>query len=113
MDNLRKVRSMDINHLFSAHRSYIEDYQARIDELLAHHSRRLDEVVNIVSKGESNMYDVSAKMTWDFGGGDFLKFPPQQKWFAAGEALAHAEHLYNTGVLNRREEGGVLYYRCA
>ncbi|HWP80851.1 MAG TPA: MBL fold metallo-hydrolase [Candidatus Acidoferrum sp.] len=111
LQNLKKVRNMEVDHLFSAHRYLVDDHRARIDALFAHHARRLDEVRSVISKAPTSPYDTAAQMTWDFAGGVFENFPVAQKWFAAGEAMSHLEHLYHTGEATRTGgEGEALLY---
>ena len=113
MKELRRASKLRISHVFSAHRYKIEDVNLRIDELLRHHEERLAEVEQILSEtGSATAYRVAEEMKWDFGGGDFRKFPVAQKQFAAGEAFAHLEHLWFTGRLKRemREPDGAFYY---
>ncbi len=111
MDNLKKVREMEVDHLFSAHRYLVDNHKERVDALLEHHARRLDEVRDIISKEPTNVYNTAAGMKWDFAGGNFLAFPITQKWFAAGEAYSHLEHLRHTGEATFTEDSdGVLLY---
>ncbi len=101
LQNLKKVQNMEIEHLFSAHRFLVDDHRARIEALLAHHDRRLNEVRGIISRAPSSPYDTAAQMTWDFAGGVFVNFPVAQKWFAAGEAFSHLEHFFHIGEAAR------------
>jgi len=113
MKNLKKVRAMEVTRLLSAHRFLVDDHRERVDQLLAHHDRRLAEVMRLLGEGRETAFDVAAGMTWDFGGGVFLNFPLTQQWFAAGEAMAHLEHLRHTGKVTRTEEGVLLKYHLA
>ena len=59
----------------------------------------------------STVYEVSHGLNWDFGGGDFKNFPLTQKWFAAGEAYAHLEHLFHTGKVKKELIDGQYVYQ--
>ena len=113
MDNLRKVRAMPVQHMYGAHRFNVESHVKRVDELLAHHERRLEEVCGLLREGRQTAFDVAAGMHWDFGGGNFLQFPLTQQWFAAGEALAHLEYLRHQGQAVRTSDGALLRYELA
>jgi len=113
LKQLRRASTLRVSHTFSAHRYLIEDVYRRIEELLLHHERRLAEVERILAqKGSRTAYQVAEDMKWDFGGGDFRKFPITQKHFAAGEAFAHLEHLWFEGRVERVEceKDGAFYY---
>lgn len=110
--SLRRARELEVDHLFSAHRYLLPDMRARIDELFAHHDRRLHEVCRILKEQGSpmNVCQVAARMHWDYAGGDYTRFAITQKWFASGEAFAHLEHLYQRGDVGREEREGVFWY---
>ncbi|MCD8018435.1 MAG: MBL fold metallo-hydrolase [Clostridiales bacterium] len=109
--SLNRAYQLDVDYLFSAHRYLLPDMRKRIDELKQHHAKRLDEVQRILrEKGPRNAYQVAEDMKWDYGGGDFRRFAITQKWFAAGEAFAHLEHLYWEEIIRREEKDGVFYY---
>lgn len=111
LQNLRKIYDYDINYLFPAHRFIIKDHKARIDELISHHESRLDEVMNIIKDKKQTVRDTAAAMHWELRYDKWEDFPNPQKWFAAGEAMSHLEHLLYMGKAERTEEDGVLYYK--
>jgi len=111
MDNLQKVKSMDINHLFSSHRDMIGNHIKRIDEILLHHKIRLDEVISIIGDESKTVYEIAQQMTWDFADGNFDLFALQQVWFAVSEALSHAEHLRHKGILEKIKDKEKITYR--
>jgi len=110
LENLKKVRELNVKTLLSAHRPLISDPKVRIDQLLAHHERRLSRVLEVLSSGKSTVYDVAMEVEWDYGGGSFGHFPAAQKWFAASEVFAHLEHLRATGRVGLTIEGQTYLY---
>ncbi|MCL2437145.1 MAG: MBL fold metallo-hydrolase, partial [Clostridiales bacterium] len=111
LKNLKKVRALHVQTLLPAHRTPIPDANARIDELLAHHDRRLARILEILSSGKSSVYEVAMDLEWDYLGGYFGDFPTEQKWFAANEVFAHLEHLRTIGKVERKIEWpAYLYY---
>lgn len=110
-NSLAKVYAYDIDYLFSAHRNIIRDHTRRINELMFHHKERLGEILNILKDGESSVRDVAAQMNWSIRAKDWDDFPIPQKWFAAGEAMSHLEHLYCTGKLDKELREGKLFYK--
>ena len=84
LKNLEKVKEYDIKYLFSSHRFLVEDVNARIDELMKHHEKRLNETLSILK-----MYDrltvrnITKNMNWDISAKNWANFPDSQKWFAA------------------------------
>lgn len=113
LENLERVRAMDIETVFPSHRVLIGDHQKRIDELKKHHQDRLDDIMHILSDGkQKTVGEVAAKMHWDFRAKDFEEFPPAQKWFACGEAMAHLEHLRakDLVILTQGEKNDPILY---
>lgn len=104
MENLKKVQNMDVKTVYSGHRAVINDHRTRVDELLAHHQRRLSRILDILEEGEKTIYQVALGVQWDFAGGYYGDFPPEQKWFAGDEVFAHLEHLKAVGKVDYYED---------
>lgn len=105
LNSLAAVEKMDIALTLPGHRSLVEDTRARINELYAHHARRLDEVREILrSGGPQQAYHVATQMTWDMRG-TWEEFPVPQKWFASGEALSHLDRLVVMGEVEEMLQG--------
>lgn len=109
--SLDLVYNMDIDHLYSSHRFLIENHKERIKELYKHHNDRLDEIRNTLKTlGKATVKTVAQNMHWDINSKNWDDFPKSQKWFAAGEAHAHLEHLRALNEINVVEEDGILYF---
>lgn len=109
--SLDLVYNMNIDHLFSSHRFLVNNHRKRIEELYDHHGKRLEEARQALRKyGKSTVRTVTKHLQWDITSKSWDDFPKSQKWFAAGEAHAHLEHLRALGEVIMEEENGVLYY---
>lgn len=88
-----------------SHGPVFEDLRGRIDELLRHHAERLNEAEADCADGGRTVAQITATM---------FKRPldTHQLTFAAGEALAHLNHLVATGRIKRRcrpDDGAWLF----
>ena len=111
LKNLKKITDLDIKHLYSSHRFLVEDVNARIDELLAHHDRRLKDVLEIIEKLEkATTTEITQQMQWDIKAKDWSSFPASQKWFAVAEAAAHLKHLVIQGRIKEEVVDEVGFY---
>jgi glyoxylase-like metal-dependent hydrolase (beta-lactamase superfamily II) len=110
LKSLKVIKSLPIKHIFTAHRRRIHDAYKRIEELEDHHSRRLDQVIGILESGPKNAYETAQEMTWKISCKSWSEFPPQQKWFATGEAMAHLLHLWEKKMLARDLVDGVYTF---
>jgi len=109
--SLDKVYDLDVELVLPGHRSIFKDQKGRIRELKQHHQTRLDEVISILGKGEQNAFQVASQMTWDIGYKSYGLFPPAQKLFAFGEALAHLKYLEEAGDVGWRvEKEGIVFF---
>jgi len=109
--SLDKVYDLDVKLVLPGHRSIFKDQKGRIRELKQHHQTRLDEVISILGKGEQNAFQVASQMTWDIGYKSYGLFPPAQKLFAFGEALAHLKYLEEAGDVGWRvEKEGIVFF---
>lgn len=109
--NLRKVKTMQLTQLYPAHRTLITAVDTRIDELIAHHARRCQEICDLLEQnGEMTVWQLAHQMHWDFGGGAFLDFPPNQKWFGSLEVFAHTEYLRRMERIHCQKRGQAFYY---
>jgi glyoxylase-like metal-dependent hydrolase (beta-lactamase superfamily II) len=109
--SLDKVYNLNVELVLPGHRSIFKDQKERIRELKQHHQERLEEVIFILGKGKQNAFQVASQMTWDIGYKNWDLFPPAQKLFAFGEALAHLKYLEEEGKVERQIEGqGLVFF---
>ncbi|WP_192929831.1 MBL fold metallo-hydrolase [Alkaliphilus serpentinus] len=110
--SLKKISSLDINLTLPSHRNVIRDHRGRIDELIAHHEIRLQEVENILREAERSMtvVEVAEGMSWKIPFDSWASFPPPQKSFALGEAMSHLEFLVYKNRATLKKEKGLLLF---
>lgn len=109
-DSLDRVDALDVDLVLPGHRMTIPDLRARTAELRRHHATRLTEAENLVGPGGATTVDVARGMRWSLTIDNWLDYPPAQKLFSAGEALAHLYHLELRGTLRREEHDGVMVF---
>ncbi len=112
LNSLGKVKDYPITVMLPSHRGLIAKPKARIEELMAHHEERLEEVENIIN-GKSaplTVEDVARNMDWRIPAKSWEDFPLPQKSFAAGEAMSHLEYLKDHGRIKAYWEGRVIYF---
>ncbi len=111
LESLERVYHMDIDYLFSSHRALVKDHRERIDQLKTHHRQRLNEARQALATAQrATVREVTKQLHWDIRSKSWDDFPASQKWFAAGEAHAHLEHLRAKGEARMEIVRGVCYY---
>jgi glyoxylase-like metal-dependent hydrolase (beta-lactamase superfamily II) len=101
--SLERVRRAAPRRIFPAHGAVLDEPQARIDEIVQHHRRRLDHVVSATGRAGSSAWSVAAHLFGD-------DLDAMQAWLAFFESLAHLEYLVHEGVLRRDEDRARFVY---
>jgi len=105
LNSLDKVYNLDIKLVLPGHRRIFRNHKERIQQLKHHHQTRANEVLSILEKDNKNAFQVASQMNWDVTYESWELFPPQQKWFAFGEAIAHLKYLEEKGRIRREIQG--------
>ena len=109
--SLDKVYDLDVELVLPGHRRVFKNHKERIRELKKHHQTRLEEVISILGKDKQNAFQVASQMTWDISYKSWGLFPPAQKGFAFGEAMAHLKYLEEEGNVGWEMDGqGVVFF---
>ncbi|WP_232502315.1 MBL fold metallo-hydrolase [Aeropyrum camini] len=84
----------------------------RARELVEHHRKRLEEVLSLLRrKGSMTGYEVASSMKWRTSYSNWAEYPPVEKFFAIGEALAHLKRLQVEMKVEVIERDGVKKFR--
>jgi len=101
INSLEKICEFDVDLVLPGHRRWFTDLKSRVDELISHHEKRLDEICDILDKAPQSAYKIAAKMSWDIKASNWNEFPIAQQWFATGEALSHLRFLEEKREISR------------
>lgn len=110
MESLRKVKDYPVVTSLPGHRERGE-YHTRVENLLLHHERRIEQALNIVHDMPGlTAYEIASHMTWKIRSDSWDTFPPNQKWFAVGECFSHLDYLRKRNKITREQRNGVFHY---
>jgi len=108
--NLEKLKAYDIEIVLPAHRGVSCSAHERIDQILAHHRDRLEELIEVLRrKGPSAPYGIASALTWNTSC-KWDDMPTFQKYSAVGEVVAHLAFLLDEGLIEKRTLDGVNIY---
>ena len=111
LDSLQKVRDLPVEMLLPAHRQESGSLAVRVDELTAHHARRLADTLTVLrAQPGLTAYQIAGAMRWQIRCKSWEDFPLTQKFFAVGEALAHLDRLRVLGEAQPQEKAGKIYW---
>lgn len=108
--SLALVRSRPDALLLPAHGPVAPSAHARVDELLDHHGRRLDEVAAATKTGASSAFEVAGVLRWTRRQHTLADLDPFNAMLAVFETGAHLDLLATQGRLTMTDGGGVRRY---
>ncbi|MCS7121007.1 MAG: MBL fold metallo-hydrolase [Archaeoglobaceae archaeon] len=111
VESLKGLKKLKVKIVYPGHREASSSLKDRIDELLEHHKKRLEEVFNAV-KSRKTAWQIAQEVSWDVGYKSWEEFPVTQKWFAVSETLAHLEYLADSGEIRKIIEEKIYYCPC-
>lgn len=111
LDSLRLVRRYPDMRLLPAHGPVTHSVHGRVDELLAHHERRLKLTLEAAESGASTAFEVAQRLRWTRRERHFDSLDVFNQMLAIGETAAHLDLLVVRGLLRSSANDGVLEYR--
>jgi glyoxylase-like metal-dependent hydrolase (beta-lactamase superfamily II) len=105
LNSLRLILELPDARLLPAHGPVQESTHKRVHELLAHHERRLAEIMQTMRPGRSTAYEVAQAIRWTRRQQAFADLKPIDQLLAAGETATHLELLVLRGQLTRQTDG--------
>ena len=111
LQSLRLVRGMPDRQMLPAHGPVSPSVHARVDQLLAHHAERLDEMEAAVTAGAGTGLETASRITWTRRNRQFTELDPFNQAMAVAETTAHLDLLAEQGRLRRTELDGVRHYQ--
>lgn len=110
LESLRKVRGYGDSRLLAAHGPVASSVHARVDELLAHHERRLQLTYDLLRHGADTAFSVAEGLTWTRRETPLMDLDAYNRGLAIMETRAHLILLVARGRAGLRFEEGVARY---
>jgi glyoxylase-like metal-dependent hydrolase (beta-lactamase superfamily II) len=110
LTSLELMRSRPDAALLPAHGPVGMRVHERVDELLAHHGRRLDATLAALKEGRDTAAEVAAALTWTRRERRFVELDPFNAMLATLETAAHLDVLVQRGVSTAQDRDDVRYY---
>lgn len=102
--SLRRLLEERIGLTYPAHGTIIERGSARVEQLILHHKRRLNRMLQVA--------EVSPVTAWEMVGKVFRPhLTPDEQRLALLETVSHLEHLRLRELVRSEEREGVIWYR--
>ncbi len=108
--SLALIRARPDALLLPAHGPVASSTHVRVDELAAHHGRRLDDTEHAIGSGAETAYDAAKLLTWTRRERKFDELDLFNRMLAINETFAHLILLTEQGRISRIERDGVCYF---
>ena len=87
LESLLKLQNLGTEEVLPAHEYRFSDLQSRIEEIIAHHADRLEEIEQVIAGDPgATAWDITLKLQWSR---PWDEIPPFMQRSANGETLAH------------------------
>jgi glyoxylase-like metal-dependent hydrolase (beta-lactamase superfamily II) len=113
LGSLTLIRSRPDARLLPAHGPVTDSAHARVDELIEHHGRRLDETEAVIRGGARTAREAAARLKWTRRERILDELDPFNQMLAVTETAAHLQLLAAQGRVTRHETGGLRSYEPA
>jgi glyoxylase-like metal-dependent hydrolase (beta-lactamase superfamily II) len=110
LTSLELVRSRPDAMLLPAHGPTGMRVHQRVDELIAHHAKRLDTTLAAVQEGHSTAYEVAGVLLWTRRDTPFAELDLFNRMLATTETSAHLEVLAERGLVTVEDRDGIRHY---
>ena len=102
VDSLHKVRDLPARLVLPGHGHEMTDLAGRVDEILVHHDRRADKVVDILRPGPATLFEI-VNQVWS-------NLRPRDTHLAVREIIGHLVLLERDGRVTNDVRDDVIQY---
>ena len=113
LNSLRLLRNLDIEWVLPGHEYIFNNHRARIDELIAHHHQKSNEILRILNDGKPRTaFEVARELLWS-PRTKALSWDNLSGWdkrFAVLQTIAHLEEMNASGIIEKYSHNNKYYY---
>ncbi len=109
LSSLAKVRALPDALLLPAHGQVAPSVHARVDQLVDHHGRRLDETEEAIGRGAVTAFEAAGILRWTRRGRTLDELDTFNQMLAVSETAAHLELLVAQGRILRSVDDDEVY----
>jgi glyoxylase-like metal-dependent hydrolase (beta-lactamase superfamily II) len=108
--SLERIRCLDIERMLPGHGHPFRGYRERIDDLRAHHERKLKELVSLLENGQKTAFQLASSMASNGRRDSWDLLPVFEKTIVVGDTVAHLAYLERDGEARRQVvEDHIMY----
>ena len=110
LKSLKRIEEIKPRIAYPGHRNPVENPARRAREIIEFHESRLREILEILKEKPMTGYEVAKRVRWRVKYRDWSEYPPTERFFAIGEAIAHLQHLKQRDLVDQYEEKSHTYW---
>jgi glyoxylase-like metal-dependent hydrolase (beta-lactamase superfamily II) len=111
LDSLALLRAYDVEMALPAHGQAFSDLHGRLEELLQHHYKRMEEMLGVFDEQALTAWEVASRARWTRRKLSLQEIAPWHRRLALAETIAHLELLRAEGHLEKVFRPGQMLYR--
>jgi len=102
---LSKLRGFSFDQILPGHGEELAQWESEVQRIEVHHSLRERRLLSLAGDDVVTAYEMARRIFPDADSGIQLRL-------AVTEAMAHLQYLVSEGLMERKEEGGILVYKA-
>jgi glyoxylase-like metal-dependent hydrolase (beta-lactamase superfamily II) len=110
LESLDRVRELPVGTVLPGHGRPFKEMAGRVDEITAHHRRRLATMQDLLVPQGQSAYEVAARLSWRGAEDGWERLAPFQRRMAVTETIAHLEHLASGGRAVKQPDQNLVLY---
>ena len=91
LESLKSISKLEIKKMLPAHNETFSNVQNRIEQIIKHHSERLEDVINALDYESKNIQEIAIEISWTKR--KWNNLDSINKFFAILETISHLEFL--------------------
>lgn len=110
LNTFDSLTKLDAEIVLPAHEEIIRNLHVRIEEIKQHHKNRNLEIIQALTDGAKNAYQVASQITWSTGGVNWVDLKEYTQRAAVTETISHLELLFSKGIIRKTNRNGLVFY---
>jgi glyoxylase-like metal-dependent hydrolase (beta-lactamase superfamily II) len=115
IDSLKDLRGLAVERVLPSHGDCFTDFQRRIDELILHHEKRKEAILQVLGDRPATAYEIASQLPWmpQKGGVPWIELDHLNRRMALMETLAHLKILEQEKKVDKSYRDGREFYFAA
>jgi glyoxylase-like metal-dependent hydrolase (beta-lactamase superfamily II) len=112
LNSINAIKALDVDLVLPAHEQPFTNFRNRVDEIIAHHHRRNEDIISALKEKPKNAYEIAQEIIWmpQQGGTKFKDLRQWDQRMAVLDTLAHLKVMKENGKVEIFSNNPIIYY---